>query len=279
MTVYLHKGTTVEDVRLAKVHGMDFKFYPKNPTHGTTGSQAGVPSLRDVDDAIAAMAEYGVRLLVHGESAVHSDILDLERYFIQEELVPTVEEHPNLLLVAEHITTKEAVQFVLNTSANVTATVTPQHLWYSINSLFEGGLRPFRYCLPLYKHIGDKDAIIQAIVSGSQKFCAGDDTAPHPEHGPRGKAKLADCGCAGAYVAPVSVPMYVAAFEAAGALDDRLENFMSVNGALTRDLPLNNDLIIIERKPWTVSESDDYGDDKVVPLCAGETIEWQAVSS
>lgn len=280
MTVYLHKGTTTADVVLAKTYGMDFKFYPKNPVHGTTGSQAGVPSLADVDLAVAAMANYGVRLLVHGESAMHSDILDLERHFVYEQLESTIRQYPNLELVVEHITTKEAVQFVLDAADNVTATVTPQHLWYSINSLFEGGLRPFRYCLPLYKHVEDMEAIIQAVMSGSKKFCAGDDTAPHPKHGPKGKAKLVDCGCAGAYVAPVSVPMYVEAFEKAGALYKHFEAFMSENGAAVRGLPFNTDRIIIERKPWVVPEDNAYGDgDAVVTLCADETLQWQVVTS
>lgn len=280
MTVYLHKGTTVEDVRLAKAYDMDYKFYPKNPTHGTTGSAAGVPSLKDVDEAVAAMAHYGVRLLVHGESATHPVILDLERRFAEEQLAPTIEKYPSLLLVAEHVSTKEMVQLVLNTSDNVTATVTPQHLWFSFNSLFEGGLRPFRYCLPLYKNLDDMEAIIQAVISGNRKFCAGDDTAPHPEHGPKGKAKLADCGCAGAYVAPVSGPMYVAVFEKAKALDKRFESFMSENGAIARRLSLNEDDIIVERKSWVVPKRYHYGKGSmVVPLCAGETMEWQVVKS
>lgn len=279
MTVYLHKGTTESDIRQARTFDMDYKFYPKNPVHGTTGAQAGVPSLIDVDDQIALMEKHGVRLLVHGESALHPNILDLERYFVQDQMVPTVSRHPGLKIVMEHITTKEAVQFVCDASNNVTATATPQHLWYSINSLFEGGLRPFRYCLPLYKHPADMKALIDAIMSGSRKFCSGDDTAPHPEHGPKGKAKLADCGCAGAYVAPVSVPMYVEAFERAGALDERFENFMSVNGAVTRRLPLNCDEIVLERSPWIVPDRYDYGDgESVVPLCAGETLQWQVAS-
>ena len=280
MTLYLHRGMT-DEIRRAKTNQIiGVKFYPKNPTHGTTGSQAGVPSLQEVDEELQALDHYQVPLLVHGESARHSDILDLERRFVEEQLAPVMQKYPDLPLVVEHATTKEAIEFVVRAPPNVTATITPQHLWYSLNSLFEGGLRPFRYCLPLYKHAEDQAALIKAAISGNPKFCAGDDTAPHPERGPKGKAKLADCGCAGAYVAPVSVPMYAQAFEKAGALDERFEAFMSVNGAKTRHLPLNTDEIVLERKPWKVPESYGYGNsDIVVPLCAGEELAWQVVQS
>lgn len=279
MTVYLHQGTTEEDIRLAKEYEMDFKFYPKNDKLGTTGSQAGVPTLFHVERAIASMEQYGVRLLVHGESATHPDVLDLERRFVEEQMAPLADKYPNLHIVGEHLSTMEFVQFVQDASSNMTATVTPQHLWYSVNSLFENGLRPHRYCLPLYKHREDLEAIIRAVTSGNKKFCAGDDTAPHPKEGPTGQAKLTDCGCAGAFVAPVSLPMYITAFEKAGALDQRFEDFMSVNGAVIRNLPLNEDTITLERRPWVVANEYDFGNnDVVVPLCAGETMEWRVVS-
>lgn len=276
MTIFLHQGTTKEDIRLAKEHDMDFKFYPKNDKLGTTGSQAGVPTLFHVERAVAYMQEYGVRLLVHGESVTHPDVLDLERRFIEEQMAPLTDKYPNLSIVGEHLSTIEFVQFVLDAPQNITATVTPQHLWYSVNSLFENGLRPHRYCLPLYKHREDLEAIIKAVTSGNKKFCAGDDTAPHPKDGPTGKAKLADCGCAGAFVAPVSLPMYIAAFEKANALDQRFEDFMSVNGAVIRNVPLNEETITFERLPWIVPSEYHFGtNDVVVPLCADETMEWR----
>ena len=282
MTLYLHQELTNDKIRRAKEFGIiGIKFYPKNPKHGTIGSQAGVSSLDDVRSQLESMCKYGMPLLLHGESAFHSQIIDLERYFVTDQLAPTVERYPELPIVLEHVSTKEGVRFVLDAPPRVTATVTPQHLMYDINSIFEGGLRSHRYCLPIYKHPEDQEALIQAVTDkNNTKFAAGDDSAPHPEHGPKGKAKLADCGCAGAYVAPVSVPLYVAAFEKAGALDDRFEAFMSRNGAKARGLPQNKDEIIIARKPWIVPANFDYADgDTVVPLCAGEELEWQVVQN
>jgi dihydroorotase len=226
------------------------------------------------------MQEHHFHLLLHGESTSHPDILDLERHFVRKQLRWVVQKFPELPIVLEHVSTEEGVEFVLQAPAHVTATVTPQHLWFSINSLFEGGLRPHRYCLPLYKHPRDQQALISAVTSGNPKFCAGDDTAPHPKLGLTRMAKLTDCGCAGAYVAPVSVPMYAAAFERAGAMDERFERFMSLNGAQARGLAVNEDDIIIERQAWTVPDEYQFGgSDVVVPLFAGESLAWQVVES
>lgn len=283
MTLYLTQHTSPTDIARAKGAGfVGAKFYPKNPTHGTTGSQDGVPSLLYLQEAtLATMQELRFHLLLHGESTTHPDIFDLERHFVREQLRWAVDKFPDLPIVLEHVSTKEGVDFVLQAPNHVTATITPQHLWYSINSLFEGGLRPHRYCLPLYKHPEDQRALIEAATSQlNGKFCAGDDTAPHPKYGLPKQAKLTDCGCAGAYVAPVSVPMYAAAFERAGAMDARFEYFMSVNGAVARGLPVNDDKIIIERRPWKVPEEFHFGgEDVVVPLFAGEELTWQVVQS
>lgn len=282
MTLYMHPGLTSEEIRRAKEEGFaGVKFYPKNPTHGTTGSQAGVPSLKDVMHVLEFMTQHDLALLVHGESAQHTRILELERHFVDEQLVPVHHELPELKIVGEHATTKELVWFVEGASGNVTATATPQHLWYTIDGLFEGGLRPFRYCLPLYKHEEDRAALRNAVFSGNIKFAAGDDSAPHPKFGlAKERGKLTDCGCAGAYVAPVSVPMYVEAADRMDALDQRFEDFMSRNGAMTRGLPMNDDIIVVERKPWKVPDEFPYGDGEVVvPLCAGETLEWQVVEA
>lgn len=277
MTLYVHPGTSEEDVLQAKEHSFPgFKFYPKNQRHGTTGSQYGVPSLRDIETPIAMMAEYGVELMVHGESAVHDQILDLERHFVADELSWVTAKYPRLKLSVEHMTTKEAVAFVIaNTTGRIRGTITPQHLWYTINSLFEGGLRPFRYCLPLYKYPSDQAALMQAILDGHSNISAGDDTAPHPKYGPTGQAKLADCGCAGAYVAPVSLSLYVEALDGVGALDQRFENFMSINGPESAGFQPCRDEITVERNPWEVPEDYPYGDNRVVPLGAGETRQWQ----
>lgn len=282
MTLYVHPDTTENDVRLAKDYGFaGFKFYPKNPRHGTTGAQYSVPSLRDIEGPIAMMQEYGVPLMVHGESAVHDQILDLERHFVAEELSWVIQKFPGLYLSVEHMTTEEAVAFVIaNITGRIRGTITPQHLWYTINSLFEGGLRPFRYCLPLYKYPSDQAALMQAILDGNTNISAGDDTAPHPKFGTNGQAKLADCGCAGAYVAPVSLSLYIEAFEGVGALDQRFEDFMSINGPRSGGFQPCKDEIIIERDPWVVPDEYQYGPNAVVvPLGAGEIRQWQLVTN
>lgn len=280
MTLYLHPGLTPAEIKLAKESGIvtGVKFYPKNPTHSTTGAEYSVPSLSDIPHAVfEALNEHQMHLLLHGEST-HGRLLELENHFIDEQLTPLVDEHPGLPISVEHLTSKKGVDFVLRAPSNVTATITPQHLWFIFDSLFEGGLRPFRWCMPAYKHPEDRAALIEAVTSGNPKFCAGDDTAPHPERGLKGKAKLADCGCAGAYVAPVSVPMYAAIFERAGALDDRFEAFMSRNGPIACGWPLATEEIIIERRPWKVPKSYPYADGAVVPLFADEELAWQIVN-
>jgi dihydroorotase len=281
MTLYLDGQTTPQMVAQAKRAGISgFKFYPKNPVHGTTGADQGVPTLFDLQSGVLeTMEKLDMHLLLHGESVNCSDILDLERFFVSEQLEKVASDYPELRVCLEHVSTKEGVWFVESAGDNITATITPQHLWYSINSLFEGGLRVHRYCLPAYKHEPDRVELVRAAISGNQKFCAGDDTAPHPEHGPSGKAKLSACGCAGAFVAPVSVPMYVEAFAKENALDNRFEQFMSVNGALARKLPINSKKIIIEQHDWQVPERYTFGeDDHVVPLCAGETMKYRLAS-
>ncbi|QQR78102.1 MAG: dihydroorotase [Candidatus Moraniibacteriota bacterium] len=282
MTLYLHPGLTPAEIKLAKESGIvtGVKFYPKNPIHGTTGAEYSVPSLTDIPrEVFESLNEHQLHLLLHGESASHDRILELEAHFVKEQLAWIVEEYPGLPISLEHVTSKAGVDFVMRAPPNVTATITPQHLLHTFDSLFEGGLRAFRYCLPLYKHPEDRAALIEAATSGNPKFCCGDDTAPHPKHGSSPKsAKLVDCGCAGAFVAPVSIPLYTAVFERVGALDDRFEAFMSRNGAIARSWPLSDDDIIIERRPWTVPDDYPYADNVVVPFCAGEELAWQVAA-
>jgi dihydroorotase len=257
-----------------------FKFYPKNPVHGTTGADQGVPTLFDLQPGVLeAMEKLDMHLLLHGESANCKEILNTGRVFISEQLEKIAADYQGLRICLEHVDTKEGVWFVEGAGANITATITPQHLRYNLDDLFAGGLRAHRYCLPLYKLGEDQTELVRAALSDNPKFCAGDDTAPHPEHGPPGKAKLSDCGCAGAFVAPVSVPLYAEFFAKHNAVEDgRIERFMSINGALARKVPVNTKTMIIERGDWQVPDRYVFGeDDHVVPLCAGETMLYRLV--
>lgn len=284
VTIYLHPGLTENDIRTAIELGcIGFKFYPKNPKHGTTGANTdySVSSLSFLRKQIEWIAKYGGFLLLHGEDATPGErLLKLEEKFIERQLAPLVAEYGSgLNVVAEHATTKAMVDFVKAAPDTVTATITPQHLLYIFDSIFEGGLRAKRWCMPPYKETGDRDALLEAATSGHRKFCAGDDDASHPEHGEDGQAKYADCGCAGAHLGRYSVPLYTKIFDEAGALDDRFVNFMSRNGARARNLPLNTDEIVLERLPaYEVPKRHDYGDGQTVAyLYGGEMLEWQVV--
>lgn len=282
-TIYLHPGLTEDDIRFAISIGcIGFKFYPKNPKHGTTGANTdySVPSLSFLRKQIKWIAKYGGFLLLHGEDATPGErLLKLEEKFIERQLVPLATEYGSgLNVVLEHVTTEVAVNFIRWAPSTFTATITPQHLLYTFDSIFEGGLRAKRYCMPIYKNPEDQAALVDAATSGHWKFCAGDDDATHPEHGEDGQAKYADCGCAGAHLGRYSVPLYAKVFDEAGSLNDRFENFMSVNGARARNLPLNTDQIVLERLPYVVPKNHDYGDGQTVAiLCGGETLEWKVV--
>jgi dihydroorotase len=289
VTMYLHPDLTESDIRDAITHGcIGFKFYPKNPKHGTTGANTdySVPSLSFLLHQIEWIAKHQGFLLLHGEDATPGERLQkLEEKFIERQLAPLVAQYGSgLNVVAEHATTEAMVDFVKAAPDSVTATITPQHLLFILDSLFEGGLRAKRFCMPTYKEPKDMTALLEAATSGHPKFSAGDDDATHAEHGETGKAKYADCGCAGAHPGRYSLPLYVKAFEAAGALDDRLVDFMCCNGAMARNLPLNTDEIVLERIPYKVPERHDYGHDDrgrsqtVAYLCGGETLEWQVVA-
>lgn len=283
VAIYLHPGLTEYDIRDAIEQGcIGFKFYPKNPKHGTTGANTdySVPNLSFLRDQIEWIAKHRGFLLLHGEDATPGERLQkLEEKFIERQLAPLIDQYGSRLnVVAEHATTKAMVDFVKAAPDSVTATITPQHLLFILDSLFEGGLRAKRFCMPTYKEPGDMAALLDAATSGNPKFSSGDDDATHAEHGETGKAKYADCGCAGAHPGRYSLPLYVKAFEAAGALDDRLVSFMCRNGALTRNLPLNTDEIVLERIPYKVPERHDYGHGQTVAyLCGGEMLDWQVV--
>ncbi|CAD7698535.1 unnamed protein product [Ostreobium quekettii] len=268
MTLYLTDDTPEEEVWRAKAAGIvAFKLYPAG---ATTNSSSGVTDIKNVLPVLRAIAEADMLLLVHGEVTDPSvDIFDREKEFIQQVMIPAMDAVPDLRVVMEHITTKDAVDFVRSSPEGLAATITPQHLTLNRNSLFVGGLRPHHYCLPVLKRELHRRAVCEAATSGSTKFFLGTDSAPHPRH-----AKESSCGCAGIFSAPVALSVYADAFEKAGALD-QLEAFASINGPEFYGLPRNRGSISLVQEPWNPPDSYQFGDDVVVPFCAQETLRWK----
>lgn len=270
MTLYLTDDTSADEIARAKrsgaIHGV--KFYPAG---ATTHSDAGVTRISRCYGALERMAEIGLPLLVHGEvTDPEVDIFDREHVFIEEILSPLLARLPTLKIVLEHITTSQAVQFVEVTGANVAATVTAHHLLLNRNALFQGGVRPHHYCLPVLKRESHREALVEAAVSGNPKFFLGTDSAPHARH-----TKEAACGCAGIYTAHAAIELYAIAFEEAGALE-RLEGFASRFGPQFYGLPVNDDAITLVRRDWTVPAALPFGDgETLIPLRAGESVPWQ----
>ncbi|GGY09393.1 dihydroorotase [Paludibacterium paludis] len=271
MTLYLTDNTPAAEVMRASespfVHAL--KLYPAG---ATTNSDAGVTSVDKAMPALEAMAEYGVPLLVHGEvTDPDVDVFDREAVFIDTVFEPLRRRLPSLRVVFEHITTRQAAEYVAAADGNVAATITAHHLLMNRNALFAGGIRPHHYCLPVLKREEHRKALLAAATSGSPKFFLGTDSAPHA----RG-AKEAACGCAGMYTANAAIELYAEAFESVGALD-RLEAFASFHGADFYRLPRNSDRVTLARESWTVPEALPYPGDSLVPLRAGETIAWRFV--
>ncbi len=269
MTLYLTDRTSTDEVARAKASGVvhAFKYYPAG---ATTNSDSGVTSLANVAGALAALEEHDLPLLVHGEvTDAAVDVFDREAAFIDLVLADVVRRHPRLRVVFEHVTTREAVDFVRASGARVAATITPQHLLLNRNAIFAGGLRPHHYCLPVLKREVHREALVAAATSGSAQFFLGTDSAPHARH-----AKEAACGCAGIYSAHAAIELYAEAFEQAGRLD-RLEEFASFHGADFYRLPRNAGAISLVREPWTVPDSYAFGDEVLVPFRAGETVAWR----
>jgi dihydroorotase len=272
MTLYLTDATSADEVARAKASGFvhAIKYYPAG---ATTNSQSGVTALANAYPALQAMERHGVVLAMHGEvTDPDVDVFDRERVFVERELARIVRDFPGLRIVLEHVTTKEAVDFVAAAPHNVAATITPQHLSYSRNAMLVGGIRPHLYCLPVLKRETHRRALVAAATSGDPKFFLGTDSAPHAQ-----STKEAACGCAGCYSAPVALPLYAEVFEDAGALD-RLEGFASVHGATFYGLPLNADSIELARDSWRAPESLPFGDETIVPLGAGTDIRWRIVT-
>jgi dihydroorotase len=269
MTLYLTDATGAREIAGAKASGIvhAVKYYPAG---ATTNSDSGVTALDRAWPALAAMEEHGVVLSVHGEvTDPDVDVFDRERVFVDRSLTRIVRDFPRLKVVLEHITTREAAEFVRAAPATVAATITPQHLVYSRNALFAGGVRPHLYCLPILKREQHRQALVAAAISGDPKFFLGTDSAPHARH-----TKENDCGCAGCYSASVAIELYAEAFDGAGALD-RLEGFASRFGAAFYGLAPHADTITLVRAPWTVPPAYPLGEHTVVPLRAGETVQWK----
>ena len=269
MTLYLTDSTPPAEIDRAASSGfvVGVKCYPAG---ATTHSDAGVTSLARCAAAIARMEERDVVLQVHGEATGDDvDPYDRESVFIERELAPLVARHPGLRVVLEHVTTRAGVEFVRASGGQVAATITPQHLLYNRGAMFRGGLRPHLYCLPLLKRERDRESLVEAATSGDARFFLGTDSAPHGRH-----AKESSCGCAGVFSAPAAIELYARAFEQAGRLA-ALESFSSFHGADFYRLPRNRGTVTLERRPWTVPASLPFGPGEVVPMCAGETLEWR----
>jgi dihydroorotase len=269
MTLYLTDNPRPDEIRRARECGFvnAVKYYPAG---ATTNSDSGVTELAKAYPAIAAMEEAGLPLLLHGEVVdPEVDVFDREAVFIDRHLTRLLKDFPRLKVVLEHITTRQAAEFVAAAPATVAATVTVHHLLYNRNAMFRGGIRPHLYCLPVLKREQHRQALVAAAVSGNPKFFLGTDSAPHAVG-----AKETACGCAGIYSAHAAIELYAEAFEGAGALD-RLEAFASFYGADFYGLPRNGDTITLKRESWDAPASLKLGDETLVPLRAGEPIRWR----
>lgn len=268
MSLYLTDSTSVEDIQKAKATGLIVaaKLYPAG---ATTNSDSGVTNAKNIYPVFEAMEKAGMLLLIHGEVTTHDiDIFDREKTFLETVLAPIVNDFPNLKIVVEHITTKDAADFVNSANENVAATITAHHLMFNRNHMLVGGIKPHFYCLPILKRNTHQQALIEAATSGSKKFFLGTDSAPHAKD-----KKENACGCAGSYTAHAALELYAEVFEHAGKLD-KLEAFASFNGPDFYGLPRNIDSVTLEKSAWKVPESMPFGSDNVVPIKAGESVEW-----
>lgn len=269
MTLYLTDNTTPDEIRRAKASGFvhAVKYYPAG---ATTNSDSGVTALPRAYPAIAAMEEVGMPLLLHGEVVdAGIDVFDREAVFIERHLTRLMKDFPRLKIVLEHITTRQAAEFVAAAPATIGATITVHHLLYNRNAMFRGGIRPHFYCLPILKRESHRQALVAAAISGNPRFFLGTDSAPHAVG-----AKESSCGCAGIYTAHAAIELYAEAFEDAGALD-RLEAFASFYGADFYGLPRHADTITLRREEWAVPANLSLGSETLIPLRAGEPVRWR----
>ncbi len=272
MTLYLTDNTRPAEIERAKASGIvhAVKYYPAG---ATTNSDAGVSDIARCFDTLGAMTNLGMPLLIHGEvTDPQVDIFDREKAFIERTMIPLVRKFPGLRVVMEHITTANAVKFVLSASDNVAATITAHHLLLNRTDIFRGGIRPHLYCLPVLKREEHRLALLKAATSGNPKFFLGTDSAPHARH-----TKETSCGCAGIYTAHAGIELYAEAFETAGSLD-KLEGFAGFFGADFYRLPRNKSRITLEKNPASVPEELPYGAETLVPLRAGASVAWSLSS-
>jgi dihydroorotase len=269
MTLYLTDNTSPDEIVRASESGFvhAVKLYPAG---ATTNSDAGVTDLAKCAKVLDAMQEVGLPFLVHGEVTDQDiDLFDREAVFIERVMRPLRRDFPALNIVFEHITTKDAAQYVAEAEGPIAATITAHHLLYNRNEIFKGGIRPHYYCLPVLKREEHRLALVTAATSGDERFFLGTDSAPHALG-----AKEASCGCAGCYTALHAMEMYAEAFARAGALD-KLEAFASLNGPAFYGLPVNQGTITLKQEQWTLPASLPFGDQQLIPLNAGETINWK----
>jgi dihydroorotase len=270
MTLYLTDNLPPEEIVKAKAAGVvACKLYPAG---ATTNSDAGVTDLKKIYPTLEAMQKVGMLLLVHGEvTSSDIDLFDREAAFIETQLIPLRRDFPELKIVFEHITTKDAADYVMAADRFMGATLTAHHLLFNRNAIFTGGIRPHYYCLPVLKRETHRVALLNAATSGNTRFFLGTDSAPHPAH-----LKEHASGCAGCYTAHAALEMYAEAFDSVGKLD-QLEAFASFNGADFYGLPRNTGSISLKRESWTPPESFQFGEADLKPLRSGEALPWRVV--
>jgi dihydroorotase len=269
MTLYLTEKTSPAEIKTARLSGQVYavKYYPAG---ATTNSESGVIKMENVYPVLEAMEEQQLPLLLHGEvTDPDVDVFDREAVFIERVLVPVMKRFKKLRIVLEHISTREAAQFIMNGPENLAATITPQHLLLNRNALFAGGLRPHHYCMPVLKAEEHRLAIVAVATSGNPRIFLGTDSAPHAKHD-----KESACGCAGIYSAHNAIELYAEVFETAGLLEN-LEAFASFNGADFYGLPRNKEKITLEKKDWDVPATLPFGENEIVPFRAGEKCHWK----
>lgn len=272
MVLYLTDNTSPKDIVEAKAAGVvAAKLYPAG---ATTNSDSGVTSIDKIYKTLESMQQQGMLLLIHGE-VTHSeiDIFDREKAFIDQILSNLNQKFPSLKVVFEHITTKDAVQYVESAECSIGATITAHHLLYNRNHMLVGGIRPHYYCLPILKRNEHQQALLAAATSGNPKFFLGTDSAPHAKN-----KKEQSCGCAGCYTAHAAIELYAQAFESVGALD-KLETFASHSGPDFYGLERNTETITLIKEPWKIPETLTFGSEELIPLGAGDTLQWRLQKS